>query len=318
MRALVRRGGKVGLESIAAPRLGRDDDVLIQVILAGICRTDVYVARGLLAVAEPRILGHELVGVVVQAGAISGFHPGERVTVIPTFACGACAGCRAQGDCHDPLFLGVQRDGAFAERMVVPAKNLLRAPDRLSAERAAYTEPVAAALAVLDAPLPRDGRGLVLGDNRIATLIMRILAAEGFVNFIQARADAPALDGAAFDCVIETEATASTLAAMVGLLKPHGLGVLKSRPSAAVPLDVTRAVKKNLRLHAVAYGSFERAIALLDGGALDVDDLLGAAFPLEDFEAAFAQSEAAAAPKLFFTVAEARAPAAHRVEWATA
>lgn len=303
MRALVRRFGKVSVEDIPAPRVQRDDDVLIQVLLAGICRTDVYVARGALPVIEPRILGHEFAGVVLAAGAAAAFAPGERVTVVPTLACGVCAGCAAHADCAEPLFIGVQADGAFAERIVVPAAAVLRTPDGMPPKRAAYVEPVAAALAVLNAPLDRAGRGLVLGDNRIASLIVQILEIHGFANFVQ-RTVPKAMDEAGlFDLVIETEATAAALAAMFRLLKPHGLGVLKSRPAAPTPIDVALAVKKNLRLHAVAYGDFERAITLLHTGALDVDAILGTAYALEDFERAFTAAEAPDAGKLFFAIA---------------
>ena len=215
----------------------------------------------------------------------------------------SCASCAAQDDCTSPLFLGVNIDGAFAERIVVPAAALLRTPETMDPKRAAYVEPVAAALAVLGAPLDRTGRGLVLGDNRIASLILRIVEIHGFANFVRLSLAEALADTALFATVIETEATAPALAAMFALLKPHGLGVLKSRPAAPTPIDVALAVKKNLRLQAVGYGSFEQAIALLHGGTLDVDDILGQSFALEDFERAFAASEAGDAGKLFFAIA---------------
>jgi L-iditol 2-dehydrogenase len=314
MRALVRRDGQVGLEDWPSPRLENDADVLIQVVLAGICRTDVYVARGTLPVAEPRVLGHELAGVVLEAGPAAGFRPGDRVSVRPTLACGACAGCAVGEDCADPRFLGVHADGGFADQLVLPAAHVLRLPDDLPPRKAAYVEPVAAALAVLEAPLPRKGAGLVLGRNRIASLTMHILAAHGFANFRNLALDElPAQDGL-YDCVIETEATPEALEAMARLLKPRGLGVLKSRPSAAVPFDVARAVRKNLCLQAVHYGDFARAVDLLSSGALMVDDLLGEAFPLEDFERALARAVARDAAKIFFAIspAEAFAPAPAR------
>ena len=75
-----------------------------------------------------------------------------------------------------------------------------------------------------------------------------------------------------------------------------------------MPIDVAQAVRKNLRLHAVAYGPFERAIELLASGALAIDDLLGEAFALEDFERAFALSEASDSAKIFFAVSAPAAP----------
>lgn len=301
MRALVRRGGGVHLEDIAAPRLERDDDVLIAVSVAGICRTDLYVARGLLPVSEPRVLGHEFAGVVLEAGPSASFSPGEPVCVIPLIDCGVCPGCVGLTECVEPLFLGVHVDGAFAERIVVPAGALMRRPASMSARHAAYVEPVAAALAVLNAPLAKNGRGLVLGDNRIATLILRILDLYGFANICGAPPDRPPR-GDLFDFVIETEANAETVATMLALLKPNGLAVLKSRPAAPVPVDIAMAVKRNLRLFAVAYGPFDQAIELLSSGKLAVDDILGPSFALEDFETAFAAAEASNAAKLFLSI----------------
>jgi threonine dehydrogenase-like Zn-dependent dehydrogenase len=308
MRALVRRAGRVSLEDLPEPGLAGVRDVLIQVTMAGLCRTDLYVARGSLVVDEPRVLGHEMAGVVLEAGRRAGFRPGERVTVIPTLACGACAGCAVEAECFEPRFLGVDADGAFAERIVVPSTHVIGVPAGLDAKRAAYAEPVAAALAVLQAPLPREGRGLVMGDNRIAGLIRRILSIHGFSDVAGAAGAEAAAARAPFDFVIETEATAASLAAMVELLRPHGLGVLKSRPAAPVPIDIAKAVKKNLRFSAVAYGPFDRAIALLAGGALDIDELLGEAFALDDFERAFAAAEASDASKIFLSICPEPAP----------
>jgi L-iditol 2-dehydrogenase len=310
MRALVRRSGGVWLDEVPAPRIACDDDVLIEVILAGICRTDLYVARGTLPVAEPRILGHEFAGRVLEAGPAAGFAPGEPVAVIPIIACGACVGCAADQTCAEPGFLGVQADGAFAERIVLPARAVLRVPASMPARRAAYVEPVAAALAVLNAPLDRASRGLILGDNRIASLIGRILDLEGFSDVTAVPVSGAAGLEGVFDFVIETKATAPALEAMVALLRPGGLGVLKSRPAAAVPIDIARAVKKDVRLAAVSYGRFERAIELLCDSRLDVDDILGPTFALEDFERAFAAADAGDAAKLFLAISPSPASAA--------
>jgi L-iditol 2-dehydrogenase len=310
MKALVRRDGRVALDDLPSPKLRRDDDVLIRVVLAGICRTDVYVARGAIPVAEPRIIGHEFSGYVLDAGPKGGFRPGERVTVNPTVACGACAGCRHAGACLEPDFIGVQRDGGFAEQIVAPGRNVLGLPDGLSWRRAAYVEPVAAALSVLNAPIDPHERGLVLGDNRITSLVMRILKAHGFAHATRAAVGDLPPSEALFDFIIETEATAESLSAMLQRLRPGGLGVLKSRPASRVPIDVALAVKKGLRLQAVDYGPFARAIELLGDGGLDVDDLLGQSYPLGDFETAFAASETHDVTKLFFAITPAAEAAA--------
>ena len=106
----------------------------VRVAFAGVCRTDLFVADGRLPSRDPVVLGHELSGVVDEAGPASGFAAGERVTVDPLLPCGRCAACQDAGAratraaCRAPEMLGVARHGAFADRLVVPASALHRVP----------------------------------------------------------------------------------------------------------------------------------------------------------------------------------------------
>jgi L-iditol 2-dehydrogenase len=300
MRALLRAKGQLCIDDVAAPQRERGDDVKIQVTTAGICRTDVYVAQGKIAVAEPLILGHEFAGRVLEAAATSGFHCGDAVTVVPLIDCGVCLGCRTNRGCFDQKFLGLHADGAFAEEVVVPARNVRLVPNWLDPRRAAYTEPVAAALAPLNLDLPRAGKGLVLGEGRIARLTHRILVKHGYANITNLSVAEAAEAHSQFDFVIETEATETAFRVMLSGLCPGGKAILKSRPAHPVPLDVALAVKKDISLHAVSYGSFEKAIALLADMSWDIDDLLGASFGLSEFEEAIMAYDRNDATKTFF------------------
>lgn len=262
MKAIVRSEGRVQLAHVSVPE-PPPGWVKIRVLLAGICRTDLYAASGQLRVSEPRILGHEMVG------ELDG-----RVTVSPVV---------------DGGLLGIAVDGAFAEHVVVPRSCIHRVPDDLPLRRAAYVEPVAASLAVLRAPIRPDQRGTVLGTGRIASLTRRILEVRGFERL--------SATGDDFDFVIETSATTEVLALAARLVRPGGVIVLKSRPARRPEVDVTRLVQKDVTLAAVSYGSWDEAIAL--AATLPVDDLLGDAFPLSRFEAAFARAGEADAPKVF-------------------
>jgi threonine dehydrogenase-like Zn-dependent dehydrogenase len=151
-------------------------------------------------------------------------------------------------------------------------------------------EPVAAALAVTRA-VPADRRGTVVGDGRIAELTARALRARGYVL------DA-APERGALDFVVEASGTEESLERALDLVAPGGVLVLKSRPPRPVPFDVGRAVKQDITVSCVSYGSFEEAVSL--AGALDLDDLLGDVYPLERFEAAMARTRAEPlGPKLF-------------------
>ena len=304
MRALVRQDGGIALVEVATPICRADDDVRIGVTTAGICRTDIYVAEGLIPVREPRIIGHEFAGRVLEAGKESDFEVGDTVTLIPLMECGDCASCEAGGACARPRFLGIEADGAFAEEIVVPAANVRRVPPQVDPRHAAYTEPVAAAMAVLNAPLDRDGRGVVIGDNRIAALTMRILAVKGFDRVEQVSAKDWQEHADRADFAIETEATPQAFDAMLRVLRPGGLAILKSRPAGPVPFDVALAVRKGLVMQAVNYASFDSAIDLIASGQLHLEDLLGPTYALEDFEAAFAASDGYGAVKSFFSISD--------------
>src|SRR3954452_23286933 len=132
MRAVViDKPGGVGLGMLAEPSLA-DGDVLIRVRTVGFCGSDLNTFRGLNPlVAYPRVPGHEIAGVVEAVGvdvpvplAI-----GDEVTVVPYTACGRCSACRRGrvNPCRNNQTLGVQRDGALTERIVVPWQAVLRA-----------------------------------------------------------------------------------------------------------------------------------------------------------------------------------------------
>lgn len=236
------------------PKLEAANDVRVRVMLAGLCRTDVAVAEGRLPCVEPRVLGHEVVGLVEAIGpAVRFLRIGDRV------ACRALVG-------RDRL--GVDRDGGFADALVVPEPALARVPGSLSWRRAAFVEPVAACLAVKHAPL--EGAVHVVGAGRIAELTRRVLAAIGIDV-----SDSPDC----CDVVIETGASAESLARAMTRVRDGGLVVLKGRPAAPITFDVASAVQRELRFHAVGWASFDEAFALLE--TMPVDDLLGDVSPLE-------------------------------------
>lgn len=296
MKAIV-KGSGLALREVAAPAPG-PGEVRVRVAYAGVCRTDLHVADGHLRAPLPRILGHELSGTVMDPAA--GFPVGARVTVRPYLRCERCAGCRLSASeaeerapCAAPSRLGIERDGAFAEELAIPASMLLRIPDALPLRTAAFVEPVAAALAVLRAPLPSNGRGLVPGNHRIAELTRRVLAVHGWN--VDARSDADA------DFAVET--SHAVVGDLIRRIRPRGVLVLKSRPFEPVPMDLGMLVAKEIQVAAVHYGSFERAIALLAEGSLEVADLFGAERTLDDWHATFADARREDAKKQIFTVA---------------
>jgi L-iditol 2-dehydrogenase len=306
MTALVKQGSRVALRQVWRPVPDRDE-VLVRVVVAGVCRTDLHVADGRIPGPEPLILGHEFSGVVEAAGPdAGGCGPGCRVAVSPIIPCLDCERCFA-GDainCGRRAMLGVDRDGAFAEYVCVPGRCVWPLPNGASFAAGAYAEPIAAALGVLNAAIHPLHRGVILGNNRFAALTQRVLECQGFKHLARADpAKAAALPGDAFDFVIETALTTETLREMVRLARPRGTLVLKSRQPGLVGLDVNAALRKQLTLRAVQYGHFVQAMGLLARDRLSLDGLLGPAYPLADFAQVFARASHNESAKLFFHIA---------------
>jgi L-iditol 2-dehydrogenase len=285
-RCLVRREDGVRLETRARRALA-PAEARVAIRVAGLCRTDLYAADGSLPVEAGRVLGHEACGEVLE-----GRLAGTRVTIVPLLPCGACASCARAQRCGAPGMLGVDRDGVFADEVVVPEASLLPVPAALDDRHAAFVEPAAAALALRHAALPLDRPGVVVGRGRIAELAQRVLVSLGAAHVvIRAPEDEPQV----FDWAVETTPTA--LAWALEAVAPGGVVVLKSRPSAPVAVDLALAVRKRLTLRAVDYAPFEDAVGWLlenDLGAL-FDDAL----PLERHEEAFARARRTEARKVF-------------------
>jgi len=304
MKAIVKSGKSVTLGTIENPLVERDDDVVVRVRSAGLCRTDILVADGVIHTRDHLVIGHEFSGVVEAVGAgVSRTQPGERVAVFPVIACGTCRECgRGRADlCQRTSMLGLESDGAFAEFVKIPERAVYAMPDALPFRHGAYAEPVAASLAVLKSGIRPEEKGLVYGENRIAELTLRILAAHDFqdVRVMQPTADAARDLADEFDFVIETLATTETLADILGMTRPGGRIVLKSRRYHPVSINVAACVKKEVTFSAVNYGNFGEALRLLAERRIKVDDLFGDNYSMEAFERMLEAGRSGESLKLF-------------------
>jgi threonine 3-dehydrogenase len=149
MRALVKAKAERGIwmEDIEKPVPGHND-VLIEVRRTAICGTDIHIfqwddwARKTIPV--PMAVGHEFYGVIVDVGSeVVGFEPGDRVSAEGHITCGVCRNCRAgrRHLCMNTSGVGVNRAGAFAEYIAVPAFNVFKLPSAVTDEMAAILDP---------------------------------------------------------------------------------------------------------------------------------------------------------------------------------
>jgi len=308
MRALVRGAAGVKLARVATPRRLAGDEVLVRVLMAGLCRTDCYVAEGQLGPsAGGRILGHEIAGTVVDRGAgVPSQLLGARVSVDPRIRCGACSACGVGSPCVSPGFLGVDVDGGFADYVRVPAASLVRVPDELDARAVAYIEPVAATLAIVSAGIRPEERGLVVGRGRIAALAAALLRSRGFSKLRSYDPSDPASSerpaAGTFDFAIENGVDRAGMTALMDALRPGGRIVVKSRRIEPLVIDLLALVPKELHLVAAYYGSFSEAASLVATGALDLHPLWAKPRSLEDYAAVFEESRRGEGRKLFFAL----------------
>lgn len=142
----------VEIQDCLVPEIG-EDEVLIKVVSAGVCGTDLHIFRGEMDVTTPRIIGHEFSGEIVRLGSkATGWKEGERVvSELHTGACGKCDFCISgyRHLCYSKTPLGYGWDGAFAQYLKVPVNLLHRIPDRVSWDSAAFMEPLAICIEAL-------------------------------------------------------------------------------------------------------------------------------------------------------------------------
>ncbi len=162
MKALVfEKPGQASVQMIAEPEA--HGDVLLKVRMVGLCGTDLNSFRGTNPlVSFPRIPGHEVCGTIVQCDATdAALKVGTDVALCPYKSCGRCASClRGRPNaCQSNETLGVQRDGAMTEFIVIPREKLY--PAKLSTKELSLVEPLAVALHAV-------GRGRVTANDTVA------------------------------------------------------------------------------------------------------------------------------------------------------
>ena len=149
MKALVKSRAERGIwmEDIAEPAVGHND-VLIRVRRTAICGTDIHIYKwddwARKTIPVPMAVGHEFCGEIVDFGSeVVGFKIGDRVSAEGHVTCGVCRNCRAgrRHLCRNTVGVGVNRPGAFAEYISVPAFNVFKLPDAITDDLAAILDP---------------------------------------------------------------------------------------------------------------------------------------------------------------------------------
>ncbi len=297
MRAAVIQAGRVRFVPDYPDPIPAPGEVLVSVRLAGICGTDLEVLRGYKGFSG--VPGHEFVGV-----AESGRFKGRRVVGEINVGCGECEFCKAgvKEHCLHRQVIGLTRDGAMTELLSIPEENLHPVPEEVPDEAAVFTEPLAAALRVLESAHVKPSHAVVvLGAGRLGQLVARVLALTGCRLTVvdgngwkldllgglgaELRSSTEGMENAA-DVVVECTGSPRGLREALRLVRPMGTVVLKSTTAEGAQLDSSLVVKE-VRVVGSRCGPFEPALELLRRGLARVDDLISAIYPLERVEEAF-------------------------------
>ncbi|MFW6050084.1 MAG: MDR/zinc-dependent alcohol dehydrogenase-like family protein [Myxococcota bacterium] len=298
--------GRLALRELPEPRPG-PDEALVRVRMAGICNTDVEIARGYMGFEG--VLGHELVGVVQEAP--DPVWVGRRVCAEINLACGRCDAClRGMGrHCPTRRVLGILgKDGCFAEWVTLPLANLHAVPEGMADETAVFTEPLAAAHEVLQqVAVDPDARVLVLGDGKLGLLVALVLVHTGADVTLVGKHDAKLAIGRragartavpqdltehGFDVVVEATGSPDGLAMALDRIRPRGTLVLKSTFHGKPEVDTAKLVIDEIHVVGSRCGPFPPALRALAQHRIDPAPLVSATRPLSDAVAAFEHAQA--------------------------
>lgn len=302
--------GEFRVEMRPAPLEAPPGWVLVDIAAVGLCGTDYHIFEGAHPfLAYPRVIGHELSGVVAEAA--EGWEAGQRVVVNPYVSCGNCRACRrGKPNCCMAIgVLGVHCDGGLCERIAVPAGNLYDAGG-LSARQAALVEFLAiGAHAVRRSELAPGDRVLVTGAGPIGlgvALFARLRRAE--VHLRDASPERLAAVGTAFgfdrllavtdplpddgfDIVFDATGNAGAMEAGFAHVAHGGSYVLVSVVTGAISFPDPEFHKREMRLIASRNAlaeDFATVMAALGSGAIDGDALVSEVLTITDLPGRFA------------------------------
>lgn len=341
MRALIKPARGPGLEIRTAPipRPG-PTDVLLKVHAGGICGTDLHIeewdAWAASRIRPPRIIGHEFCGTVVETGPdVHGVAVGDFVAGESHVACGHCHLCR-RGEAHICAALqiiGVDRDGAFADYVVLPAHNTWRMHPDIPREVAAIMDPFGNAI---HTALATDlaGRSVIVmgcgpiglcailiarraGALRIAAVDvnevrLRLAGTAGADLVLDARTeDVPRAvrsftNGEGADVLLELSGSPQGLHAGLTALRNGGFAALLGLPHRPVEVDLANdVIFKGLRLQGIfgrrLWETWYQAMAFLAAG-LDIRPVITHRLPMARFREAFDLMRSGACGKVILTV----------------
>ncbi|MER8864350.1 NAD(P)-dependent alcohol dehydrogenase [Mesorhizobium sp. M0751] len=326
VRALVlERQHELKLRDIDLPQIVGPGEVRIKIHTVGVCGSDVhYYTHGRIGpfvVEAPMVLGHEAAGTVVETGeGVEHLKVGDRVCMEPGIPDPNSRASRLGLYNIDPavrFWATPPIHGVLTPYVVHPANYTFKLPDNVSFAEGAMVEPFAVGMqAAAKARIAPGDTAVVIGAGPIGTMVAIAALAGGCARAIVADLAQPKLDiaggyqgvipvnvrdknlaaevnrltdGWGADVVFECSGSSKAWETLLDLPRPGGAVVVVGLPVAAVAFDIATASTKEVRIETVfRYAhQYERAIALMGSGRVDLKPLISAIFPFEDSITAF-------------------------------
>lgn len=325
MKALVKAKAERGiwLEDIQEPEIGHND-VLINIRRTAICGTDIHIYQwddwASRTIPVPMAVGHEFAGVIVECGSeVRGFSVGDRVSAEGHITCGVCRNCRAgrRHLCIKTVGVGVDRPGAFAEYLSVPAFNVFKIPDDISDDMASILDPLgnathtalsfdlvgedvlitgAGPIGIMAVAIARyaGARHIVITDiNDYRLELARKAGASIALNVSNGSLDDTMQElgmEEGFDVGMEMSGNPSAFRDMLRIMHNGGSIALLGIPPGETAIDWNQVIFKGLTLKGI-YGremfeTWYKMSSMLQSG-LNIDSIITHHFPIDDFQPAF-------------------------------
>ena len=305
-------------DEVARPRLDARH-VLVRVTHSGICGTDFKIYSGAIPVRYPRIMGHEMIGEVVEGGDVGGFHAGDRVIVDPELYCGSCFHCRIGQThlCPKGMLLGRDANGGFAEYVAAPLSHVFPLPDSIDSRTAPLIQVLTTCLHAqrqinifpaesvvvlglgvtgqLHVQLAKArGASPVIGITRSAE--KRDLAQELGADLTIPGGDGAiekvreATEGRGADVIIETTGVVPSLAAAVNMARFGGrlllFGIITAKEGALPFYDLYFKELALINARVAKSEDYPSSIALVERGLIQLDPLVSNVMPLAELKPA--------------------------------
>ncbi|MBI3467274.1 MAG: alcohol dehydrogenase catalytic domain-containing protein [Planctomycetes bacterium] len=318
MRAAVALDGKLVMSREHAKPVPQEGEVLVRVTRAGICDTDLQILQGYMGFRG--VLGHEFVGV-----AQSGKFAGRRITSEINCSCARCEMCQGglSNHCPNRTVLGILgHDGAFADYLAVPERNLHVVPNEIGVDEAVFIEPLAAAFQIpRQVQVDKRSKVLVLGDGKLGILVAQVLKAQGCqvlvagkypekLRIVERLGAATELIGQlrrvrAYNVVVDCTGSPTGLPAALEFVRPRGTIVLKTTVATGTELHLAPIVIDEITLVGSRCGPFATAIEALRTKRIEVASLVQDIYRLTDAAQAIEAAAQPGATKILLAVDEA-------------